>query len=405
MKTIIALLFGIALLGNTVFAEWNSISSGTTNSITNLRFINDQTGYYVGSSGTVGKTTNGGSTWNVLTVPTISNLFGISFPSATVGYISGGNTSTSRMIKTTDGGNTWTVLNFPVSTILRDVSFVNETTGYAVGGNRTIIKTTDGGASWVIQNQSGTEFFTSVKTFSSTEAICCGSAGAIYKTTDGGASWVSKTSPTTNHLAAMNFPNGMEGYILGGGNFILKTANRGEDWEMVSVSGSSGLASIKFLTPTIGFVVGSNGLIMKTTNAGLSWTTEVSNTTESIQTIEATSSHLHIAGSNGYYGQTENLIGIQNINSEIPKDYKLSQNYPNPFNPITNIEFSIPTKGNVKLTVFDISGKEVGLLVNNVLSPGTYRFDFNANHLSSGTYFYRLVAGDYVETKKMVLVK
>ena len=112
-----------------------------------------------------------------------------------------------------------------------------------------------------------------------------------------------------------------------------------------------------------------------------------------------------MVGADGIYIRAGNPIGIQNISSEIPSGYKLSQNYPNPFNPVTNIEFSIPSKGNVKLTVFDITGKEVGLLINDVLSPGTYKFDFNANHLSSGTYFYRLVAGDYVETKKMVLVK
>jgi len=404
MKTIIALLFGIALLSNTALADWNSISSGTTSNITNIEFINNQVGYYVASTGVVGKSTNGGLSWTILTVPTVSNLYGICFPSSSVGYISGGNATTSRMLKTTDGGNSWAVLNFPVSTILRDVSFINEMTGYAVGGNKTIVKTTDGGSTWIIQMQSGTIAFTKVKAFSALDAICCNMSGLIYKTTDGGVTWLSKTSPTTENLSSMDFVNETHGYIVGG-NFVLKTINQGEDWEMFPIPGASGLASVKFLTPSTGFVVGSNGLIMKTTNAGVSWTSEISNTSESILAIESTSSNLHVAGGNGYYSQTANPIGIQNINSEIPKDYKLSQNYPNPFNPLTNIEFSIPSKGNVKLTVFDIAGKEVGLLVNNVLSPGTYRFDFNANYLSSGTYFYRLVAGDYVETKKMVLVK
>lgn len=99
------------------------------------------------------------------------------------------------------------------------------------------------------------------------------------------------------------------------------------------------------------------------------------------------------------------VIGIQNLSTEIPADFKLSQNYPNPFNPVTNIEFSLPKSGMTKLTVFDITGKEVEKLVNQNLSAGTYKVDFDASPLSSGTYFYRIEAGDFVQVKKMILVK
>jgi uncharacterized delta-60 repeat protein len=102
------------------------------------------------------------------------------------------------------------------------------------------------------------------------------------------------------------------------------------------------------------------------------------------------------------YSQT---IGIQNTGSEIPADYTLSQNYPNPFNPVTNIEFSLPKGSNAKLIIYDITGKQVAELVNQNLQAGTYKVDFDASHLSSGTYFYRLTAGDYSMVKKMILVK
>jgi len=89
----------------------------------------------------------------------------------------------------------------------------------------------------------------------------------------------------------------------------------------------------------------------------------------------------------------------------ISTGYKLSQNFPNPFNPVTKITFNIPRSGFVNLKVFDISGKEIALLVNEIKSAGEYSFDFDASALSSGTYFYSIKTGDFTMTKRMVLIK
>ena len=102
------------------------------------------------------------------------------------------------------------------------------------------------------------------------------------------------------------------------------------------------------------------------------------------------------------YAQT---VGIQNVNSEIPENFSLEQNYPNPFNPVTNIRIQMPKSDFVKLNVFDISGKEVAVLVNENLNAGTYNIDFNASHLSSGTYFYRMETAGFIDVKKMILIK
>jgi len=98
-------------------------------------------------------------------------------------------------------------------------------------------------------------------------------------------------------------------------------------------------------------------------------------------------------------------IGITPISTEVPEGFSLWQNYPNPFNPKTNVRIQMPNSGFVKLAVFDISGKEVAVLVNENLSAGTYNVDFDASHLASGTYFYRLETGSFAEVKKMVLIK
>jgi hypothetical protein len=98
-------------------------------------------------------------------------------------------------------------------------------------------------------------------------------------------------------------------------------------------------------------------------------------------------------------------IGIQPISTEVPERFDLKQNYPNPFNPVTNIEFDIAKTGNVNLVVYNSLGQTVSTLVDQELKAGTYRYDFNASSLPSGSYFYRLTAGSFVKTNKMILIK
>ncbi|NWG29452.1 MAG: T9SS type A sorting domain-containing protein [Ignavibacteriaceae bacterium] len=96
-------------------------------------------------------------------------------------------------------------------------------------------------------------------------------------------------------------------------------------------------------------------------------------------------------------------IGTEQENSIT--DYKLQQNYPNPFNPTTSISFSIPKNGFVTLKVYDILGKEVAELVNEIKEAGNYSVTFNASELPSGIYFYTLTSGNFTATKKLILLK
>ena len=89
----------------------------------------------------------------------------------------------------------------------------------------------------------------------------------------------------------------------------------------------------------------------------------------------------------------------------MPAEYVLSQNFPNPFNPITTIKYGIKEKSNVKIKIFNVIGKEVAIVLNEVMQPGYHQVDFNAANLTSGIYFYRIQAGSFIETKKMMLLK
>ena len=99
------------------------------------------------------------------------------------------------------------------------------------------------------------------------------------------------------------------------------------------------------------------------------------------------------------------FVDVSNYYSNIPEDFYLFQNYPNPFNPSTTIQYSIPERSNVVINVYDILGGEVAKLVNEEKPAGNYNVEFNGSNLTSGIYFFRLQAGDYVDTKKMILLK
>ena len=117
------------------------------------------------------------------------------------------------------------------------------------------------------------------------------------------------------------------------------------------------------------------------------------------------------------YGDTTFPVGVNQISTKIPETFSLSQNYPNPFNPATKIKFSIPPskgarpsrlgsdEGMITLIIYDILGREVAILVNEQLQPGTYEVEWDGTNYPSGVYFYKLVSSEYTETKKMVLIK
>jgi hypothetical protein len=109
------------------------------------------------------------------------------------------------------------------------------------------------------------------------------------------------------------------------------------------------------------------------------------------------------------YGDTAFVVGVNIISTEVPESFSLYQNYPNPFNPSTKIKFDIPV-GNgrdrsVMLKIYDALGREIAVLVNEQLRSGTYEAEWNASDYASGIYYYKLTAGEFSETKKMVLIK
>ncbi|MDQ1265060.1 MAG: carboxypeptidase [Bacteroidota bacterium] len=178
--------------------------------------------------------------------------------------------------------------------------------------------------------------------------------------------------------------------------FVDVSGNNGASWQRVGSFNGKDSSAWKFqsfnLTP---FVSGSNNMLVRfrdSCDASVNWDGWY------IDNIRIT----------GYELVPMNISGIGNY----PSVFSLSQNYPNPFNPVTKISFDIPKQTFVSLKIYDILGREVITLVNEVKTPGSYSVDFNAGsnngqglELSGGVYFYRLQSADFTDIKRMLLIK
>jgi hypothetical protein len=125
------------------------------------------------------------------------------------------------------------------------------------------------------------------------------------------------------------------------------------------------------------------------------------------QPIVGTSENNSISVLSGFWYTVQHEIAtsVDQVDNAIPREFRLEQNYPNPFNPSTNIQFSIAEGGRVTLRVYDLLGREVKKLVDDEFNPGVYTVTFDAAGLSSGMYIYRIEAGSFIQTKRLVLLK
>ena len=273
-----------------------------------------------------------------------------------------------------------------------------------------------------------------------------GSGELYYKlSTDGGTSWDIDTR-LTNDPASSYYPSVASYGLLVN---VVWNENRDGNWEIYykrSTDGGINWGVDTRLTndPAISYypsiaVSGSNVHIVFQDNrngnneiyyklsidGGVSWSADTRLTNNPFEStrpsIALSNSILHIVWSDYrdgnyeiYYKQnpTGNLTGIVQTNPEIPKEYKLMQNYPNPFNPNTNIRYTLPKNSFVSLKVYDVLGKEVATLVDESLTPGTYKVTFDALGYSSGVYFYRIAihsdklrTDGFTDTKKMLMIK
>ncbi len=281
--------------GNPVFAAmtWTAQTSGTSNTLNGVYFVDANTGWAVGNGGTIRTTSNGGSAWSSQTSGISSTLTSVSFISASKGWIAG---NSGRIRVTTNGGTTWTAQTSGTSNTLNSIKFIDANTGWAVGNSGTILATSNGGANWSAQTSGNANDVTGISAIDSSHAWVVLGSGAILATTDGGTNWVTQVSDTGNPLTGVSFVDVNHGWAVGtdGSSVaeVLVTTNGGTTWTQQVSNAAAGdvFNGVSFVNATTGWAVGYNsgstsGLIFATTDGGTTWTQQVFSTNASLNGV------------------------------------------------------------------------------------------------------------------------
>ena len=439
--------FGVIYKSTDNAASWST--SSTSRGIYSIFFTSADSGYAVGNTGTIYRTTNFGDNWvsQSSQYPSTVSFNVLCFPSQSTGYILGANT----LFKTTNTGVSWQYSSFE-NFRFNSASFVNDVTGYSAGTGRSLIRTTNGGQNWSAVRDSFPGIISGIHFLNFNKGIISLKNGYIFRTTNAGISWDSSFTQNDN-LINLSIADSLNGYCLITHVFmqntysrIYKTSNGGDNWYTVyTFANNNPFKAIKFSSKDTGYVSSNYIGTYKTTNGGISWNIinpkggncmgiiqpntvyfpgNISTdggqswTTQDVRTnyleggdmLFINQSTGIIVGNQGIILKTTNggvNVFVTHLSIETPKTFLLHQNYPNPFNPSTKINYEIKSSGFVSLKVFDLLGKEVAQLVNEKQNAGSYAVDFNSTefNLPSGIYFYTLNAGEFKETKKMVLIK
>jgi photosystem II stability/assembly factor-like uncharacterized protein len=314
----------------------------------------------------------------------------------------------------------WARISSGTTANLNDIAISTPTSIFICGDSGTILKSTNVGVSYFSQTSGTSLRLNRINWIDSNNIRIAGDSLLTLYTTNGGLTWMQQyvtifsgeSNPPRVDLNAVYFINSNTGW-LAGDDYIFKTTNQGAIWiprykQQQPYDNSSN--SILFYNLDSGVVAGNRGDVQFTTNGGNSWfySPELQGiTTKNLNKIfyDPLSGVASIMGDSGIVIYSDPVtLGIEAENS-IPREYSLMQNYPNPFNPATNISFAIPSAEFVKLAVYDLTGRELEILLNSKLEPGIHKAVWDASNYPSGVYFYKLETEAFSQTKKMILLK
>jgi photosystem II stability/assembly factor-like uncharacterized protein len=408
-----------------------------------VSFANTQVGYIVTELGSVYKSSDGGDTWtSKMNLGFPYYWYGVYALTPDTVVISGFNNQhpiTEGTLRWTyDGGTTWgpdIILNIPVSAVgwLERVHFFNADTGI-------VINSFSGGVWYTATGGKEASAWTYVTVNSDlgwfAGNIDAQASGRVYATgihfaqsDDFGLNWNSGPSADAVFDGGVDFLdfNNLYGWTGGGqisapvSGWIHRTIDGGVSWSQRLHVFPYPIRALHFLDENRGWAVGGNlydeaGGIYITVDGGLTWNLEVNTSAEmfSLEFRDESSDSIDVwcvgstGGSTGFTGKLyKTRIGsiITDVDDPlaVEKDkFALCQNYPNPFNRMTTIEYKVGERSHITLKVYDIWGKEVATLVDEMEQPGTKSIHFDGSRLPGGIYYYQLSTAGYTDTKKFL---
>lgn len=412
MKSIPTIFTLTLLLTQMTISQWIPQNSNTNQRLLTCFFLNENLGWAGGNEGCILKTTDGGINWNYYSIGTKYTVHSIHFADSLKGWAALYTFTPSRagyIVSTTDGGANWYYQYYIDGYTLHNVYFYDQNFGWAVGSNGIFLRTLNGGATWEADFVSPEWSWSLCFINPNVGWVGDGFSGYVRKTTDGGFTWQYNSVPTFSAMYDIDFVNENVGWAVGEYGHIIKTVDGGELWSMQNINYTPELNDVEFQNENNGWVVGLGGIILNTTNGGDTWIEQRTfNYKDLFAVCFPDSINGWAVGDSGTIFHTING-GVTFIEEEqivnLPTEFLLLQNHPNPFNNSSVINYSIPKTSQVTLKIFSTLGEEIETLVNEEKPSGTYDITFNDANLPSGVYFYRLQAGSYVETKKMILMK
>ncbi|MBS1516375.1 MAG: T9SS type A sorting domain-containing protein [Bacteroidetes bacterium] len=423
--------------------DLNSVTSLIADSIrtvSDLEIAGNSKVYLIGDIRTISSSTNNGTTFTKKSLP--FNLTSISFVNQNTGY----GVFYNVLLKTNNAASSWdTVYKTSDGSFLRNINFLNDNTGfmyksYYTGeySTDTLCFTTNGGTNWTstkISNYIRSFYeYEEYKTFYNLQLFANGTGYfnysyslrsqtndslyvGYYRTTNFGQTFQLVTLDSL--MFPINFINENTGFGRIANYSLYKTTDKGTSWtrtgRIPNYLFENFVRKVLFVNSNTGFVLTSFRTLMiigKTTDGGATWSDkrfDLENASATDMKFYGEQLGFIYGGETGQIFRTTDggSTFVVQTTSEITSVFLLSQNYPNPFNPSTRINYELKITNFVTLKVFDLLGKEVASLVNEKQNAGSYVVDFKSAeyNLPSGIYFYTLNAGDFKETRKMVLIK
>jgi len=408
-----------------VHAQWTKQTNGVPSSITagvaaTIDACDEQTAV-VSTGREIYRTVDSGNSWQKLSLSDeVGFIWDISIIDSAHIWVCDGN---GKIFATQDAGNNWT-LQFSNDTLTKFMNYIEMfdlDNGIAMGDNinsgatpAIIQKTSDGGNNWISVNDSAFGG-SSADTWRRLDFVDPNvgyfqemgiNPQKIFKTIDGGKSWAPTNYPEGTKVEVLKFYHENIGLVISNTRKMYRTIDGATTWETINSPNSGWGEDIEFAPddPSRVWMADQNNLFFSS-DTGKTWQTQLLSCKPS-DVVFVDSWNGWFVGSNGVYHT--NSGGLTPINEKIetqPTAFKLHQNYPNPFNISTKISYKIAEPCLVKLSIFNLLGKEIKNLVNEQQAPGSYEINWTAENLPSGAYFYRLEAGEFKDVKKLIVLK
>jgi photosystem II stability/assembly factor-like uncharacterized protein len=319
------------------------------------------------------------------------------------GTASGSHGWGGAILLSNDIGMTWDRLN---ATNLPDINSLVSIRSVLFAGSDTggVYRSTNNGAIWAAVNNGLTDRSVLCLTAKDTVIFVGTENGNVYQSSDYGSNWTSASSGLTEFSSIYSIAIlGSKIYAGTSAGMYLST-NDGTSWIPIKTEIDGHIYTIAAFDKTIIAGTRHHGIIIST-NEGIDWSLYNEGLTDiSIYKLIADSTFLFAASEDLLWRRSRHVAAVKKLN-EVPVRYELMQNYPNPFNSSTKIRYSLPSSANVKLTVYDLLGREIAVLVNEEQSHGWKEVQWNASQCASGLYLIRMQCGSFVDTKKILLMK